>query len=140
MFDIDAAAVEMTIGVEPALGLEQLSTAGEDDVGDLQQFGFPFHDRRRCSAEFGKLIHAIVDRANLVHLTGEGAYCHRIVEPLDRLIELAAQGTRKRLPHQRAATFIDPVAIVPAPKRHLHLEEGDVRIGLDWFEASAGRD
>src|SRR5438067_1510457 len=102
--------------METALGLEKFSSACENKVANFQEFGFAFNDGRRRSAEFGKLIHAIVDGADFVHLTGKGSDGHRVVKPLNRLVELAAQRSRERFLHERPAMFIDPLAVVPTPE------------------------
>src|SRR5947208_4521755 len=102
MIYVDAAAIKVAVRMEPALGLEKLSSAGENNVRNFQQLGFAFDDRRRCATELREFIHAIVDGADFVHLTGESGDGHWVVKPLNRLVELSAQWAGQRFLHERA--------------------------------------
>src|SRR5262245_30196178 len=90
MFKINAVLEKMDVVMKTALRLVEAVSAGEDQVGELKQFGFaPFRARRR-GFEGRRLTHAIVDHKKRIETPGEGHRRRRVV-PEDVIADLVFQ-------------------------------------------------
>src|SRR5437660_191615 len=58
---IHPAPVEMAVSIKALLGIAKFAPAGEYDIRAAQQLRLARFDLRRRKAEFGKLIHAVIN-------------------------------------------------------------------------------
>ena len=73
----------MHVAAQRALALVQAASAGEDEIGALEQMALQQHEARRGEAEGGELVHAVIDAYRRRDMPGE-AERHRGVEPGNR--------------------------------------------------------
>lgn len=106
MRDVDAAAIKVAIRVVTAFRCLHFASAHENHIGGEQQIAFTLNQFWRRAFELLQFVHTLVNRGDLVHLSGERCRGHRIKKPLNGGVELAFKRAFQCILHDEATLLI----------------------------------